>query len=266
MMRVIAILLAVAALSAPARAAPAKLPADPLGSPMWEHHAKRLFGTARVVFDDRIKVILPELAENQHAVPVTVDARLVPQVVRVVLFEDLNPIPDSVVFVPHSAAAYFSTRIKLDQRTPIRAAALTADGTWHVAGGWLDAAGGGCSAPPVSRVKGDWAEHLGELRGAAWAEGSETRLRIGVRHPMDTGLVENIPAYNIEDIAVRDDTGAVLAELTIGGSVAEDPAFTLLVEPASAGPLAIAARDSNGREFAGRIARASGSALAAARR
>jgi sulfur-oxidizing protein SoxY len=68
-MRAVSILLASAALAAPAHAAPAPLPADPLGSPMWEHHAKRLFGAAPVVFDDRVKVILPELAETSTTSP-----------------------------------------------------------------------------------------------------------------------------------------------------------------------------------------------------
>jgi len=229
------------------------LPADPLGSPMWDYHGAKLFGDAPVVFDDRVKVILPVIAENQHVVPVTIDARALEGVERIVLFADLNPIPVAIDYRPLRADAFVATRIKLDQRTPVRAAVLLSDGTWHVAGGWIDAAGGGCSAPPVSRVKGDWADHLGELRGASFATGGSTRLRFGFRHPMDTGLVENTPAYNIEDLAVTNASGAELAAMKVYGSVAEDPSFTLLVDGAT-GPLTVAARDTGGLAFSGTLA------------
>ncbi|RVQ66082.1 quinoprotein dehydrogenase-associated SoxYZ-like carrier [Croceicoccus ponticola] len=245
----------------PAWAAP--LPADPLGSPMWDYHASRIFEGATLVFDDRVKVILPVIAEDQHVVPVTVDARALQGVQRIILFADLNPIPVAIDYRPLQAAPFVATRIKLDQRTPVRAAVLLADGVWHVAGGWIDAAGGGCSAPPASRVRGDWADHLGEMRGAGWVDKGGMRLRFGFRHPMDTGLVESIPAYNIEELAVTDATGATLAKMTIYGSVAEDPAFTLEVQGAD-GPMTVAARDTSGLEFKGSIAASSGQKLVAA--
>ncbi|WP_066554844.1 quinoprotein dehydrogenase-associated SoxYZ-like carrier [Croceicoccus bisphenolivorans] len=252
-----AILPAMALIALPAMARES-LPADPLQSPMWDYHGAKIFGDDKVVFDDRVKVILPVIAEDQHVVPVTVDARALEGVQRIVVFADLNPIPVAIDYRPLHAAPFVATRIKLDQRTPVRAAVQLADGTWHVAGGWIDAAGGGCSAPPVSRVRGDWADHLGEMRGAGWADSSGTRLRFGFRHPMDTGLVENIPAYNIETLQISDADGEELAAMTIYGSVAEDPAFTLEVE-GKGGPVSIAARDTGGLEFSGRIAPASGS-------
>lgn len=255
-------LLSFAMLAAPAAALAQPAPADPLGSPMWDHHAARLFAGAPVVFDDRVKVELPMLAENQHVLPVTVDARMLGKVVRIVIFANLNPIPIAVEYTPLAAQAFVATRIKLDQRTPVRAAVLTADGVWHVAGDWVDAAGGGCSAPPVSRVNGDWADHLGEMRGAAWRLPDATRVRVSFRHPMDTGLVENIAAYNIEQLTVSDADGTALARMVVHGSVSEDPSFTLLLAPAARGELAVAARDSGGLDFAGTLPLASGTTMA----
>ncbi len=246
----------------------AQVPADPLGSPMWEHHAAGLLTSGRVLFDPRVAVRLPLLAENQHVFPVSVDARALeangrPKVRRIVLLADLNPIPVAVDFTLHRAAPFLATRIKLDQRTPVRALVQTEDGTWHVGGQWIDAAGGGCSAPPVSRARGDWADHLGEARGAMWsaAEGPQldgpvppggmARLRLAFRHPMDTGLVENIPPYFIESLKLRDAGGAVLAEMAIAASVAEDPAFTVIV-PAT-GAVRFEAVDTGGLVFAGTV-------------
>lgn len=249
------LLLAPAALAAtvPAPAMAGTPPADPLNSPMWLYEAGHLFGSSPVVFDSAVVVEMPMLAEDQHVFPVTVDARALTDVRRILIFADLDPIPVAIDYRPEHAAAYVATRIKLDQRTPVRAAVLTADGTWHVAGKWVDAAGGGCSTPPRGRVKGDWAEHLGEMRGEAWRERDETRLRFTVRHPMDTGLVENIPAYNLDAMTVRDAGGTELARMTIWGSVSEDPAFTLLVDPGVPGAVHVALHDTNGREFAGTL-------------
>lgn len=257
-------LLSLATLAAPVAAQSQTPPADPLDSPMWDYHAGKLFAGAPVVFDPRVEVALPVVTENQHVLPVTVDARALGEVVRIVIFADLNPIPVAVEYSPLAAQAFIATRIKLDQRTPVRAAVLTADGVWHVGGDWVDAAGGGCSAPPLSRVRGDWADHLGELRGAAWSAPGATRLRLSFRHPMDTGLVENIPAYNIDQLTVSDAEGRTLARMAVHGSVSEDPSFTLLLAPGLAGDLAVAARDTGGLEFAGTLAAGSGARVAAA--
>lgn len=248
------------AMAAPGIAAGASYPADPLKSPLWEMHARNIFGDAPVVFDPALKVGMPVLAEDQHVFPVAIDASALKDVKRIVLFADLNPIPIALDYSPEHAEPYVATRIKLDQRTPVRAAVLTGDGTWHVAGDWVDAAGGGCSAPPRGRVKGDWAQHLGEMRGAAWVEGGHTRLRFTVRHPMDTGLVENVPAFNLDRMIVRDAGGTELGKMTIWGSISEDPAFTLVVDPVKAGPVTIDLHDSNGGEYEGSLAPVAGAA------
>lgn len=226
------------------------LPADPLHSPLWAMHAERLFAGERVEFDQRVILEIPMIAENQHVFPVTIDARALPHVRRMIVLADLDPYPVAVDFTPGTAAPWLSARIKLDQRTPVRVAAQTADGVWHVSGSWVDAAGGGCSAPPASRARGDWAEHLGELRGALYPGAMATRLRFSVRHPMDTGLVENIPAYNIETVTASQE-GQEVARLTVAGSVSEDPAFTLLLPATATAPVALALHDSNGRDFTG---------------
>lgn len=262
----IRMLSALALMATPAAALGQTLPDDPLGSPMWHYHGAKFFAGAEVVFDDRIKVALPMLAENQHVLPVTVDARALGDVKMIMIFADLNPIPIAVEYTPLDAQAFIATRIKLDQRTPVRAAVLTGDGVWRVAGDWVDAAGGGCSAPPLSRVRGDWADHLGEMRGATWDNGQVTRLRVGFRHPMDTGLVENTPVYNIEQLTVSDAAGRALARMTIHASVSEDPSFTLKFAPGQTGELAVRARDTGGLEFDGRLAPTSGMKVAAALR
>ena len=235
-------------------AAVASYPQDPLRSPMWTYHAERIFGADPVRFDPRVRLAFPDIAENQRIFPVSLDARGIGQVKRMVIFADLNPIPVAIDYRPAAAVPFVATRIKLDQRTPVRGAAQIASGEWLVFGGWIDAAGGGCSAPPVSRVKGDWAAHLGEVRGAAWAmTGGAARLRLAFRHPMDTGLVENIPAYHIETVTIRNMAGGILGEIGVQASVAEDPVMTLMPYAAAGEALTVEARDTNGRTYKARL-------------
>lgn len=243
-------------------------PVDPLKSPMWTAHAQTIFGDDPVSFDARVKVVYPEIAENQRSFPVALDARGLGEIKRMVIFADLNPIPIAIDFQPSQAEPYIATRIKLDQRTPVRGAVQLADGRWLVSGGWVDAAGGGCSAPPVSRVKGDWAEHLGEMRGEAWpmADGF-SRLRVNFRHPMDTGLVANIPTYHIEEIDIKSSDGTELGQMEIWASVSEDPALTIMPRAKGGDTINVAARDTNGRDYLAKVtvARQSPIPLAAAR-
>lgn len=231
----------------------AALPVDPLASPMWQRLGGTLFGKDEVRFDSRVKVLFPSIAEDQRSFPVTVDARGIAGVKRIILFADLNPIPLAVDYTPERAQPYLATRIKLDQRTPVRGAVQLADGSWLVSGGWIDAAGGGCSAPPVSRVKGDWAEHLGEVRGIALRVGDGTRVRLAFRHPMDTGFVANIPTYNIDEVTLSGSGGQSYGTIRIEASVAEDPTITVIADAKAGETIVLRGSDTNGIRYDGKV-------------
>lgn len=236
-----------------AAAAAAAPPPDPLKSPMWDFMVDQLFGDDPVRFDDRVRVVMPEIAEDQRAFPVAVDARAIAGVKRIVIFADLNPIQRAIDYRLADADAYVATRIKLDQRTPVRGAVQLEDGSWLVGGAWIDAAGGGCSAPPVSRVKGDWAKHLGEVRARAWAQAGGAKVQMAFRHPMDTGFVDNIGAYHIETISLKGADGRVLGVVAMQASVAEDPLLTLIPHARAGEVLRLDGVDTNGIAYAGAI-------------
>ena len=52
----------------------------------------RLLDNGPVVLDERVKVIVPSIVENQAQVPVAADARALPGVTQLVVFADYNPI------------------------------------------------------------------------------------------------------------------------------------------------------------------------------
>ena len=244
-----------AALWAATAATAAPLPADPLKSPMWDFVADQAFGDgARVSFDPRVKVSFPSIAENQRVFPVQVDARGIEGVRRIVILVDLNPIQLPIDYTLGDAEPFVATRIKLDQRTPVRGAVQLADGSWLVSGGWIDAAGGGCSAPPASRVKGDWAQHLGEVRGALWRGAAANRAQLAFRHPMDTGFVNNISSYYIDDLKLVGEGDRMLGEVKMQAAVSEDPVITLMPRARAGETVRFRGRDTNGIEYRGTLA------------
>ncbi len=230
----------------------AETPKDPLNSTMWEDLSERFFGTAPIVFDDKVRVVVPRLVENQAQVPITADARALDDVKKLIIFADLNPIIHVMTLSPRKAKPYISFRMKVEQATPIRAAALTSDGVWHVGGVFLDAAGGGCSAPAMARQMADWSETVGQTQAKLWRElDGSARIRLRMRHPMDTGLAtDNTPAYFIETLKVRVGGGVSLAEIEMHEPVSEDPTLTLMLRlPSSATAVELEGRDNNGGLF-----------------
>jgi len=227
----------------------AEVPADPLQSPVWKAVGETFFGNDLVRFDPRVRVIMPQIAENQRSFPVSIDARAIRGVKRILILADLNPIPLAVDYELTDAAPYLTTNIKLDQRTPVRGAVQLQDGSWLVGGAWVDAAGGGCSMPPLSRARGDWSQHLGEIRGGAWRTSGGDRVRLVMRHPMDTGFVANIPTYHIESLSLTDTHGVKFGRIAMEASVAEDPEITVIVGSSKSAKLVVTGRDTNGIEY-----------------
>lgn len=230
----------------------ARIPADPLQSPVWEAMAENHLSGHPIVFDDNILVGLPPVTEDQTQVPITIDARKLGIVDEVVVIGDLAPFPLTMKVRPKKTPAYFGFRMRIEQGTVIRAAALK-DGTWHVGARYLDAAGGGCSAPPVAEAKVDW-DKIGQMRAKIWRESADTlRLRLHIIHPMDTGLQKQ-PAFYLDTLAIKDANGAALADLDLRQPIAQNPTFTLLfADPKAGDHIAVSAHDSDGGTYTAKV-------------
>lgn len=236
-------------------AAPAPaVPVDPLNSPGWSTIHGRYFKDQVVVFDDRVRVVAPTSAEDPLDVPVQISAIGLDGVVEMLVVADLNPIQKILSFEPLQAAPSLAFRFKVEQSTPIRAAARTRDGVWHVGGVWLNAAGGGCTAPSYASADPVWQTRLNEVSGRVWpsADHNGQRLRLRVVHPMDTGLASGIPAFYIDRITVSDAAGTPLARIHTYEPIAENPVLSLDVQ--ARGPLKVSGGDIQGNRFAVEIA------------
>ncbi len=241
-----------AALAAgPARGGTAE---DPLRSIAWGDMQAQLFGKAPAVFDDRVTIAAPVAAEDAFQVPFLVDAGALGRVQRILVFAELNPIPLILDFTPGRLAPLVATRFKIQQATPLRAAALDLKGTWHVAGQWVDAMGGGCTTPALAHGEADWTARLGETEARVFDRGGRRRVRLSIRHPMDTGLAAGIPAFFIEKVTIEDAGGVLLGEMATFEPVSENPLLTFEVPAGVGDDITVTARDNNGNIFRRKVA------------
>ena len=188
----------------------------------WPDLKREFFGSAPVVFDERVQVRAPAFAEDPMNVPVSVAALGLPDIESIVVFVDRNPIRKVLEYQPLAALASVGLRFKLEQASPVRAAARTKDGVWHVGGTLVDSSGGGCTVA-------------------------------GVMHPMDTGLVGGIPAFYVNRLSVRDAAGRELLRLATFEPVSENPVFSFDFPGRVAGGLRLVGTDNNGNRIDSRI-------------
>ena len=110
---------------------------------------KRVFGD-RGFDEDRIRLLIPPIAENGMVVPVSieVDSPMTPEhhVLSLHLFALENPVPhvSTYTFTPASGRAAISTRIRLAKSQDILAIAEMSDRTIHAAKTSVKIMIGGC--------------------------------------------------------------------------------------------------------------------------
>lgn len=227
--------------------------ADPLNSSRWPDLQHVYLEDAPISFDPRIEVLAPKVAEDSMNVPVTIRMKGIVDVKRVLVIADFNPIVKVLDFQPLAAQPGLSFRIKLQQASPIRALVQTSDGKWLGGGAWVDAAGGGCTAPSTGRSAPDWAQKLNQVQGRIWRDGVNQRVRLRIMHPMDTGLAPGIPAFYIEELAVVDEKGEPMLKLETFEPISENPVFSFDIPDTGAGVVRVVGRDNNGNRIDAKV-------------
>jgi len=255
MTEIIRIAVAAALLAGASGAAAAAEPgADPLASPVWDEVRAEFLPGEAVRFDEAVSLVMPADIENSSDVPLAIrlDAAL-GQPREIIVIAENNPIRNVVRLFPHRPISAIGLKIRLEMSTPVRAAALDADGVWHVGSAWANVlTPGGCSAP-ITVSSAELGARVGEIAVTTFGrpDGVE-RLKFRIIHPMETGFAftpegAEIPAYFVEQVAVSDGAGPV-ADMMTWAAMAPDPIFTLDV-PELGQSLRIDARDSHGLAF-----------------
>lgn len=231
-----------------------KVSANHHESVMWEYSKNFFIGaSAEVLFDERVVVLMPDFAEDSMQVPLMVDASQVNESIeKIIAWADYNPIQHIFTFYPQeNLSPKLSLPFKVQQSTPVRAAVLTRSGKWLVGSSFVNAAGGGCTLPSESRQTDDWQTALGRISAGRFSSANDQileRMKFKVMHPMDTGLVANIPSFYIESVELRASNNQRKGLLELSPAVAENPVFTFdtLIEQDD---WHLWIRDNDGNEF-----------------
>jgi sulfur-oxidizing protein SoxY len=228
---------------------------DPLGSMQYPSLREQTIGKAVARFTDAVVVRGPEFADDAMNVPLLVDARGLEAVgggvARIRVAVDRNPVRQVLEYEPLRALPVLAFRIRMEQASPVRAFVQTRDGQWHVGSTWVQAAGGGCTVPGLSRADGSWSKTLGQVQARFFnnvIEGSR-RLRLRVMHPMDTGLVAGIPSFHLEQLELQDAGGQVWWRLLLHEPVSENPLITFELPTQSPPVFRLTGRDNNGNRI-----------------
>ena len=110
---------------------------------------KRAFGERRIQ-SGRVKIEIPQIAENGNVVPVTIEVESPmtadDYVKRIHLFSEHNPLPDMVEFElgPHNGKARVSTRVRLAKSQNVLAVATLNDDTLWSAQAIVEVTVSGC--------------------------------------------------------------------------------------------------------------------------
>lgn len=246
--------LVVACLAWPARA---DTNVDPANSPLWPTIHQEVFGAAQATFDSRIKITGPAFAEDPMQVPIAFDASALGKIERIIVVVDRNPIRKVLEFEPMHARPALSFRFKLQEASPLRVAARTPDGVWHVGTFMMDATGGGCTLPGATRKDATWSTTLNQVESRVFPgfNGAGSRIRLRVMHPMDTGLVAGIPAFHIEQLGLLDAKRQPMLRLALYEPVAENPIFSFDLDGPVDHGISVAGVDNNGNRIRAQVTR-----------
>ena len=225
---------------------------DPMRSALWADMHTEFLGDGPVKYDSQVRLIIPRTVEDAFSVPVVVElSDRVQPVQEVVVIAENNPIQTAARMYPRRAIRSVGMNIRLEQSTPVRAAARDADGVWHVAsvkvavmnpGGCTAAGGSGSAENPIGTIA------MKRFR----RPNSATRLKFRITHPMDTGLVTDedgavVPAYYVDTVTLADSAGPI-ADLVTSAALATNPDFYFDL-PDRLQTVRVTASDSKGLTF-----------------
>lgn len=235
--------------------------AQDAGEP-WPDIRNALFGDRTIAENDGIiSVEAPKRAYDAAIVPVTVHAAIPQSPARYIktvhLIIDKNPAPEAAVFhfTLDSGDASFSTRVRVNEYTNVRAIAELNDGSLHMAVQFVKAAGG-CSAPALKDAEKAFA-NLGRMKlkqPEPVALDRPNQAQLLISHPNFSGMQFDqisrnyIPAHFIQSVTVRFGGRTVM---TVEGniSLSEDPSFHFNYVPTAEAEMSVEVVDSNGMKF-----------------
>lgn len=234
---------------------------------MWPHVRDQAFGDRPIQDEDGMVVIeAPEKVEDAGLVPLTV--RVPPSVKgplkSLSLFIDNNPDPKvaKLTFGPAAGAGgerSFSTRVRVDNFSYVRAVLETEDGSLHMTKKFL-AAAGGCAAMQAKDPDAD-AAGMGKMMVRTFPPALQSNTiwaaQVMLKHPQHNGMqldintAKFIPALYIKEVTVKRD-GHLVFKMDATFSLSTNPNFRFTFGKGEANNLDVVIVDTAGAVFSSR--------------
>ena len=207
----------------------------------WEDELKELiFDEDEEILDGEHLITLktPYRAADAAIVPISLDFKNKQDennfVKKVTIIVDENPSPlvGQIHMTPKTGNPSFSTRIRIDRYTYVRAIAEMNDEKKYMVANYVKAAGG-CSAPSLADMDTVMAR-LGKMKMKLIETGDIGQLNKAqfiISHPNFSGLQFNqltraeIPAHFVDSVKIVQDNETIL-NVSSDISLSEDPSFT----------------------------------------
>jgi sulfur-oxidizing protein SoxY len=232
----------------------------------WPVLKKQAFGDRPIAAEDGVVTLdAPYTADDPALVPLTVH---VPPAVKqkiksLTLFIDKNPNPmvAKISFGPAAGEGgerSFSTRVRIDNFSHVRAVLETEDGQLHMATKFV-AASGGCGAmqakdPDTENV--DLGKMIVKTFPPALSTDPIWTGQVMIKHPNSNGMqldintANVIPARFVKDLVVKRD-GELVFQMESTFSVSTNPNFRFTFGRGSDNNLDVAITDTDGTVFTG---------------
>jgi sulfur-oxidizing protein SoxY len=230
---------------------------------MWPILKEQAFGDRFIREDDMVVLEAPQKVEDAALVPLTV--RVPPWVKgklkSLTLFIDDNPDP-KVATVTYGPAAgdsgerSFSTRVRIDNFSHVRAVLELEDGSLHMASKFL-AAAGGCAAMQAKDPEADVAG-LGKTIVRTFPPAVDSNpiwaAQLMIKHPNDNGMqldintAKFIPARYVKEVTVERD-GELVMKMDTTFSISTNPNFRFTFAKGEKNDLDVVIVDTDGEVF-----------------
>jgi sulfur-oxidizing protein SoxY len=234
---------------------------------VWPALKQQAFGDRAIQAEDGMVVLeAPGAAEDASLVPLTV--RVPPQVTQEIksltLIIDKNPSPvvATLTFGPAAGSGgerSFSTRVRIDNFSYVRAVVETADGTLHMASKFV-AAAGGCGAMQAKDPDSDTVD-LGKMVVKIFPPALESSPiwsgQVMIKHPNSNGMqldintANFIPARFVKEMTVKRG-GELVFQMQSTFSISTNPNFRFTFGRGADNGLDVAITDTDGTVFTAR--------------
>ena len=232
---------------------------------IWDTSLKPVYFADRAISEGAAQTIIeltaPPKAEDPALVPISIHTKI-PQtddafIQKIYVFIDKNPLPlvGTFAFTPASGRADLAMRIRIDDRSYVRAIAEMNTGELYMDERFVRAVGG-CSAPPGKDLAESMAR-LGKIKIRILGEiqqGEPSLTQLMISHPNITGLAMDQvrrmkpPPYFVKEIRVSFDGQPVLsAETTF--AISQNPSFRFFFVPHQDGELTVEVIDTKEERF-----------------